>query len=148
MQHDTHPFTCLAASVQIANIPFDKFKIGPLRGRHLPLDFIKIMLIAGGKVVQSNYFLIKQQQCFQQVRADKPGATGHQPGTGLALQIGFQCFKCLTHALFSFYPIKGEYRLVLPLIRISGRTAHDRVCPRREWHQPPFPQIDDGKRPG
>lgn len=74
------------ARPRIANITLDEGKALPLLWRDQTLDFIQIVLIAGGKIIQADHMLIELEQAFKQIRADKAGAACHQPAARVRLQ--------------------------------------------------------------
>ena len=83
MEYVVHPSDGLLAVFQVADVAFDKGKIGPLVGGDGVLNFVQVVLVAGGEVVQADDSLVKAQQGFQQVGADEAGHAGDQPGFGI-----------------------------------------------------------------
>ena len=82
MQDEIHARARLAAGGQVANIPFQESKPRPLRRAHQRLDLLQVLLLAGREIVQADHPLVQLQQSLQQVRADEPRDTRHQPCLG------------------------------------------------------------------
>lgn len=80
MEDIINAFTGFLASLQVANIAFDKVEALPLFGGDEGFNFVEITLVTGGKVVQPNYTLAEFKQGLQQVGADKAGYAGDEPG--------------------------------------------------------------------
>ena len=71
------------AVVQVADVSFYEGELGPLFSGDFALDFVQVVLVAGGEVVQADDGLVEAQQGFQQVGADKAGHAGDEPGFGI-----------------------------------------------------------------
>jgi len=61
------------------------------------LDFVQIVPVAGGKIIETRDLVIMAQQGFQQVRADESGNAGDKPAV-----FGFQkreYFLCMRYSI-------------------------------------------------
>ncbi|GAU09568.1 hypothetical protein DPF_2297 [Desulfoplanes formicivorans] len=76
--------TDLPAGVHIPDISRDKGKTGPLIRSNQVADIFEIVVVAGGKIVQSHDLLIKFEQAFKKVGTDEAGNAGDDPGSGIA----------------------------------------------------------------
>lgn len=97
MEDVIDPFDGFIAVVQIADVAFDKVEAGPLVCRDFPLDFIQVVLVSGGEVVQADNGLILAQQGFEQVGANKPRHAGDEPGFGVGFEILLYLFVAGCH---------------------------------------------------
>ncbi len=57
-----------------------KLKRAHALGVDAGLNLVEILLVAGGKVVETDHVLVELQQGFDQIAADEAGAAGDQPG--------------------------------------------------------------------
>jgi hypothetical protein len=55
-------------------------------------DFLEVMPVSGGKVIQANNPLIKGEECLQEIGPDEPGNAGDKP-----------CFRGRDEILFYFF---------------------------------------------
>ena len=78
-----HPSDGLLAVFQVADVAFNEAEVGPLLCCDGVLNFVQVVLVTGGKVVQADNGLVEAQQGFQQVGADEAGHAGDQPGFGI-----------------------------------------------------------------
>ncbi len=62
MQYAIHAATRGMAVAEAGNIAFVKPKTSPLNGGHPCLHILKIVPMAGGKVIEADDILIQQQQ--------------------------------------------------------------------------------------
>src|SRR5690606_32394493 len=67
VQDVVHAFTSLAAVVEVANVALDELEACPLVWADQLLDFVEVVLVAGGEVVEADYMLAELEQGFQQV---------------------------------------------------------------------------------
>ena len=51
----------------VADIAFDEGEARPLVRGNEALNFIQVVLVAGGEIVQADYFLIQFEKVFQEV---------------------------------------------------------------------------------
>ena len=70
------PLYGFAAVIQVADVAFHEAESGPLLLGDQGLDFVQVVLVAGGEVVQAHYCLVQFEQGFQQVGADEAGYAG------------------------------------------------------------------------
>ena len=82
MQDVVHTFASLAAVVEVADVALDELEACPLFRADQLLDFVEVVLVAGGEVVEADHPLVELEQSFQQVGADEASYTGNQPGLG------------------------------------------------------------------
>ena len=87
MENVVHVLAALLTIFQVADVASMKGKPLPLLRADQTLDLVQVTLMAGGKVVQSDYRLIELEQGFQQVGADKTSNASNQPGLWAALQL-------------------------------------------------------------
>ena len=64
----------------------------------------RLLLVAGGEVVQPDDVLVELQQGFDQVAADEAGDAGDQPGFWLGLELCFQRVERGHYSLQSWKP--------------------------------------------
>jgi hypothetical protein len=94
-----HPGTEAPTGLQVPDIGFVEAKPGPLRWSHQGLDVFQVFPFAGGKIIQSDYFLIPFQQLLQKGRTDETGYAGDEPfsgGGGVDL-VDIVFLVCLVH---------------------------------------------------
>ena len=85
------------AVFQVADVAFDEGEVGPLVGGDFALDFVQVVLVAGGEVVQADDGLIQLQEGFQQVGADEACYAGDEPGFGAGFEGFFNLFVAGCH---------------------------------------------------
>ena len=83
MQDIVNPPAKHLAGFQIPDITFDKGKTSPLLRCHQVPHPVQIPPLAGGEIVDPRHHLIEFEEMFHQVRANKPGAAGHEPSLRL-----------------------------------------------------------------
>jgi hypothetical protein len=71
------------AGFQVADIAPDETEPLPGVCPDPALDLVKIVLVAGGKIIETHHPLPQIEQGFEQIGADEAGDAGHQPGGGL-----------------------------------------------------------------
>ncbi len=54
--------TCALAVGQLADVALNEVKVSPLLGAHQALNFVQVVLVAGGKVVQAHHALVEFKQ--------------------------------------------------------------------------------------
>lgn len=84
MEDVIHTGASFGAIVQVADVAFDEGEIRPLFWGYQRPNFVQIVLVAGGEVVQPHYTLIQLEQVFQKIGADKTGNTCDQPSSRIA----------------------------------------------------------------
>lgn len=77
MQYIVNSLTGFNAITLIADIALDEKKAGPLFWGDQALDFIQVLLVPGGKVVQADDFLVELQEVLKKVGAYKPSEAGY-----------------------------------------------------------------------
>ncbi len=82
---------------QVADVAFDEGETSPLVGGDGLLDFVQVVLVAGGKVVQADDGLVQLQEGFQQVGADEACYAGDQPGFGVGCEVLLDLFVAGCH---------------------------------------------------
>ena len=83
MQHVIDALAGASAVIERADVALDEGEPRPLRRLDQRLHFIEIALIAGREIVEPHHALIELEQRLQQIRADKAGDAGDQPGSRL-----------------------------------------------------------------
>jgi hypothetical protein len=73
MQNIVHILAGPMAGRTIPDVAVDEGKILPLICGNQGADFIQIVLIAGGEIVQADYLVIFFEQGFQEIGADEAG---------------------------------------------------------------------------
>src|SRR2546429_289193 len=92
MQHQIHSLTGALTDSQVPDVALDEFELAPLRWRDEPPYLLKIFVLTRRKIVQSADLLIELEQGFDEVRPDKPGGAGDEPGSRRPFQFGSQFF--------------------------------------------------------
>src|SRR5436190_19897173 len=92
MQHEIHSLTGALADFEVPDVALDEFELAPLRWRDELPHLLKIALRTRRKIVQSADLLIELEQGLNDVRPDKPGGPGDEPGSGRFFQFGSQFF--------------------------------------------------------
>src|SRR5262245_35759650 len=82
----------MTTQLQIGEVAFDETKLRPGLSRHQVPDFIEILGLASGKVIEAYDALVQLEKRFQQVRTNEPSHTSYEPGAGCQLQLGEQSF--------------------------------------------------------
>ena len=67
--------------IRTADVSFDKTEFEPLRGGNRSTNFVKIALMPRRKVIQPDYFLVKFEQGFDEMRTDETGTPRYQPAS-------------------------------------------------------------------
>lgn len=80
MKHVIDAITSSLTIFKRADVAFNERKFLPLLWTVHGFDFVKVMLVAGGKVVQTNNELVQFQKVFHKVRNDETGNTCYQSG--------------------------------------------------------------------
>ena len=85
------------AVFQVADVAFDEGEVGPLVGGDFALDFVQVVLVASGEVVQADDGLVQLQEGFQQIGADEACYAGDEPGFGVGFEGFFNLFVAGCH---------------------------------------------------
>ena len=80
----------LIAGINVTNIPLNQIEICPLFRCYQFFNFIKIVLMARGKVIKTHNFLIKFKERFQKIRSYKPSYSCNQPGRLVSFKFFFK----------------------------------------------------------
>ena len=75
---------------QIANIALKEPKATPLLCVDQSFDFVEVLRMPGGEIVEADHTLIEFEQCFKEVGTDEPGNTSNQPGFRDGAQLDLQ----------------------------------------------------------
>ena len=77
--------------------PLMNLKLAHWGGGDQCLHFVQVALVAGGKVVKTNYALVESQQGLQQIATDKTRNASDEPSFWSLAQFGLHLF-ILGHA--------------------------------------------------
>lgn len=92
-----HAACRFSAVFQVSDVAFDEGEAGPLLGGDRLLDFIQVVLVAGGEVVQTDDGLVKAQQGFEQIGADEARHAGDEPSFGPGFEVLLYLFVAGCH---------------------------------------------------
>jgi len=97
VEHIVYAGDGLFAVLQVADIAFDEGKAGPLACGQFALNFVQVVLVAGGEVVQADDGLVEAKQGFEQVGADEARHSGDKPGFVGGLEVLLYLFVAGCH---------------------------------------------------
>jgi hypothetical protein len=89
VQDEVNAVTGFPARLKVAYVAFDKGEALPLGGRNKRLDFIQIVLMTSGEIVQADDGLVELQQGLEKIGPDEPCHPGDEPVPWVRFQIVF-----------------------------------------------------------